>query len=40
MVVEKTNDYLSKKFKILSSGHLIINSHVNGVSAKLIIDTG
>ena len=40
MVFEKTNDYLSKKFKILSSGHLIINSHVNGIAAKLIIDTG
>lgn len=40
MVVEKTSDYLSQKFKILPSGHLIINSKVNGVSAKLIIDTG
>ena len=40
MGVEKRNNYQSKKFKILKSGHLIADSYVNGVSAKLIIDTG
>ena len=40
MGVEKINNYQSKKFEILKSGHLVTNSLVNGVSAKLIIDTG
>ena len=40
MGVEKKNNYQSKKFKILKSGHLFTDSFVNGVSAKLIIDTG
>tara|TARA_B100000963_G_scaffold328362_1_gene316794 strand:- start:9268 stop:9702 length:435 start_codon:yes stop_codon:yes gene_type:complete len=40
MEVEKTNNHLSKEFKILKSGHLVTDCQVNGVSAKLIIDTG
>ena len=40
MGVEKRNNYQSKKFQILKSGHLVADSFVNGVSAKLIIDTG
>jgi len=40
MGVEKRNNYQSKKFEILKSGHLVADSLVNGVSAKLIIDTG
>ena len=40
MQVEKGNNYLSKKFQILKSGHLITDCLVNGVSAKVIIDTG
>ena len=40
MGVEKINNYQSKKFEILKSGHLVTDSLVNGVSAKLIIDTG
>ena len=40
MGVEKKNNYQSKKFKILKSGHLFTDSFVYGVSAKLIIDTG
>ena len=40
MEVEKTNNHLSKDFKILKSGHLVTDCQVNGVSAKFIIDTG
>ena len=40
MQVEKENNYLSKKFQILKSGHLVTDCLVNGVSAKVIIDTG
>ena len=40
MEVEKTNNHLSKEFKILKSGHLVTDCQVNGVSAKFIIDTG
>lgn len=40
MQVEKGNNYLSKKIQILKSGHLITDCLVNGVSAKVIIDTG
>lgn len=40
MGVEKRNNYLSKKFEILKSGHLVADCLINGVSAKLIIDTG
>ena len=40
MGVEKKNDYLSKKFQILKSGHLVVDCLINGVSAKLIVDTG
>ena len=40
MGVEKRNNYQSKKFQILKSGHLVTDCLINGVSAKLIIDTG
>ena len=40
MGVEKRNNYQAKKIEILKSGHLVADSLVNGVSAKLIIDTG
>ena len=40
MKIGKENNYLSKKFQILKSGHLVTDCLVNGVSAKLIIDTG
>ena len=40
MGVEKRIIINQKKIEILKSGHLVADSLVNGVSAKLIIDTG
>ena len=40
MGVETRNNYQSKNLKFSKSGHLVADSLVNGVSAKLIIDTG
>ena len=40
MGVEKKNNYLSKKFEILKSGHLVADCLINRLSAKVIIDTG
>ncbi len=40
MGVKKRNNYQSKKIQILQSGHLVADCLINGVSAKLIIDTG
>ena len=40
MKIGKENNYLSKKFQILKSGHLVTDCLFKGVSAKRIIDTG
>ena len=40
MGIEEKNNYLSKKFEILKSGHLVTDCLINRLSAKVIIDTG